>query len=306
MHQPFRYNNAVYGGTEYMARHMLQKIYPNLPKLDNYQCLIFPGAAIPLSDLIKDERQIIIWLHNTPGQFHPDVQRVYFANPKFWEKVKFAIVPSQIAKDLILRDLPNLNPNLIKVIPNAIIPANYNPDKFKNVSKVQLIHTSGPDRALPILMNSLQYVESDFKLNIYNEFNPDIYPDAPIDKRAMFYGRTPRAAVQEAFEQAHIFVYPSVFEETFCLSLAEGMSAGCLPVYSSFGAVPEISGGRGFMYGAPTDHEEHAKLFAKNLDEAIQLVLSGNWDPTEQIEYINNKYSWDAIAQQWAQLHEEL
>lgn len=302
----FDYAKHVHGGTEYMARGFLNKIYPSLPKFENYQCIIMPGTIQPLSTLVSDGRKIILWLHNTPTQFHPDAQKVYFHSAKFWELVKFVIVPSQIAKDFVLRDLPNVDPDLIKVIPNAINPANYNPDKFKNISKVRLIHTSGPDRALPILMNSLRYVESDFRLDIYNDFNPDIYPDTPIDKRAMFYGRTPRAAVQEAFEQAHIFVYPSVFEETFCLSLAEGMSAGCLPVYSSFGAVPEISGGRGFMYGAPTDHEEHAKLFAKNLDEAIQLVLSGNWDPTEQIEYINNKYSWDAIAQQWAQLHEEL
>ena len=302
----FDYAKHVHGGTEYMARGFLNKIYPNLPKFENYQCIIMPGTIQALSTIVADGRQIVLWMHNTPTQFHPDAQKIYFHNPKFWEMVKAIIVPSQIAKDLVLRDLPELNADLIKVIPNAINPVNYNLDKFKNISKVKLIHTSGPDRALPILMNSLQYVESDFRLDIYNDFNPDIFPDAPIDKRVMFYGRTPRAAVQEAFEQSHIFVYPSIFEETFCLSLAEGMSAGCLPVYSSFGAVPEISGGRGFMYDAPTDHEEHSRLFAEKLDEAIELVLSGGWDPTEQIEYINNKYSWETIALHWEQLHEEL
>jgi glycosyltransferase involved in cell wall biosynthesis len=302
----FNYAKQVYGGTEYMAREFLNRIFPSLPKFEEYQCIIMPGMMQPINNLIADNRQIILWLHNTPTQFHPSAQKDYFQNPLFWEKIKFVIVPSQIAKNFVLRDLPDVNPELIKVIPNAIIPAKYNPDKFKNVSKVKLIHTSGPDRALPILMNSLKYVESDFRLDIYNDFNPDIYPNTPIDKRVMFYGKTPRAAVQEAFEQAHIFVYPSIFEETFCLSLAEGMSAGCLPVYSNFGAVPEISGGRGFMYKAPVDHEEHSRFFANLLDNAIYFILAEKWDPTEQIEYINNEYSWDSIAQYWAELHEKL
>ena len=302
----FDYNKQVYGGTEYMAREFLKRIYPSLPKLESYRCIIMPGLVPPFNDIVMDTRQAILWLHNTPTQFHPDAQNIYLHSDKFWEKIKYVVVPSQIAKDFLLRDLPNVDPDKVVIIPNAIIPAKYDADKFKNPDKVKLIHTSGPDRALPILMNSLKYVEEDFRLDIYNEFNPDLYPDMPAENRAMFYGRTPRAAVQEAFSKAHIFVYPSVFEETFCLSLAEGMSAGCLPVYSSFGAVPEISDGRGFIYDAPASHEEHSKLFAKELTEAIKLVKSGEWDPTEEVEYINNKYSWDAIESQWLELHDKL
>ena len=113
MYSPFLYNESVYGGTEYMARNFLNKIYSNLPKLENYLCLILPGAGLPLSEIIKDCRKIILWLHNTPTQFNLGVYKFYFSNPKFWEQVKYIVVPSETAKHYLLRDVPNVNPNII-------------------------------------------------------------------------------------------------------------------------------------------------------------------------------------------------
>jgi len=306
MYSPFLYNESVYGGTEYMARNFLNKIYSNLPKLENYLCLILPGTGLPLSEIIKDGRKIILWLHNTPTQFDLGVYRFYFSNPKFWERVKYVVVPSETAKHYLLRDVPNVNPNIIKVISNAIYPVDVNPSKFDKVDKVKIIHTSSIDRGMPILMEALKHIDDDFTLEVYNDFNPDLRPDIEYDDRVTFFGRTPRNAVQKAFESAHIFAYPSIFEETFCLSLAEGMSAGCLPVYSNTGAVEEISGARGLMYKTPETLEEHIDLFAKKLSEAISTIKSGNWNPEEQIEYINNKFSWEAIEKQWLDLHELL
>ena len=306
MYSPFNYNESVYGGTEYMARNFLENIYSELPKLENYLCLILPGTGLPLSEIIKDERKVLLWLHNTPTQFNLGVYKFYFSNPKFWERVKYVIVPSETAKHYVLRDIPQINPNIIKVISNAIYPATVDLSKFDNVDKVKVIHTSSIDRGMPILMEALKKIDEDFELEIYNDFNPDLRPDIKYDERVTFFGRTPRKAVQKAFESAHIFAYPSIFEETFCLSLAEGMSAGCLPVYSNTGAVEEISDGRGLIYKTPESIEEHIDLFAKKLIDGIDMIKSGKWNPEEQIKYINEKFSWDAIKKQWLDLHELL
>jgi glycosyltransferase involved in cell wall biosynthesis len=262
-----------------------------------------PGVVPSLADIVMDTKQTILWFHNTPTQFHVDAQRIYFQNNKFWEKIKYVVVPSQIAKDFLLRDLPNVDPDKVVVIPNAIIPAEYDADKFNNPGKVKLIHTSSAERSLPILMESLKYVEEDFRLDVYNDFNPDLHESLPIENRVMFHGKTPKAAVQEAFGKAHIFVYPSIFEETFCLSLAEAMSAGCLPVYSNVGAVAEISNKSGLIYEAPEDYDEHVKLFAEKLTEAIKLIKTGNWNPEEQVNLINKKYSWEAIKTHWLEFN---
>jgi glycosyltransferase involved in cell wall biosynthesis len=44
---------------------------------------------------------------------------------------------------------------------------------------------------------------------------------------------------------AAFFVHPNVWEETFCLSLAEAMACGCFPIVSDIGALREVSFNRG-------------------------------------------------------------
>jgi glycosyltransferase involved in cell wall biosynthesis len=153
-------------------------------------------------------------------------------------------------------------------------------------------------------MESLKYIDEDFRLEIYNDFDPDFFPDLSIDNRVVFYGRTPRATVKEAFESSHIFVYPSVFEETFCLSMAEAMSAGALPVYSKIGSLEEIGNNYGMSYEFTENQNEHYKRFAENLQDAILKIKNNEWDPTEQIGYVNDSFSWDAIEQQWLKFNE--
>jgi glycosyltransferase involved in cell wall biosynthesis len=145
---------------------------------------------------------------------------------------------------------------------------------------------------------------NDFLAKHRNDFDTDFFPDISIDNRVVFYGRTPRATVKEAFESSHIFVYPSVFEETFCLSMAEAMSAGALPVYSKIGSLEEIGNNYGMSYEFTENQNEHYKRFAENLQDAILKIKNNEWDPTEQIGYVNDSFSWDAIEQQWLKFNE--
>ena len=38
-----------------------------------------------------------------------------------------------------------------------------------------------------------------------------------------------------------MFVYPSIWEETFCVSMAEAMKCGCYPIITNIGALPEVA-----------------------------------------------------------------
>ena len=46
-------------------------------------------------------------------------------------------------------------------------------------------------------------------------------------------------------QDAAFFIHPNVWEETFCVSLAEAMSCGCFPITTDMGALPETSNGMG-------------------------------------------------------------
>lgn len=68
--------------------------------------------------------------------------------------------------------------------------------------------------------------------------------------------------------QSDLFLYPTTFNETYCISLVETMAAGVIPVVSNRAALAErvIDGVNGFLVG-DKDHDAYT-------DEAKQLYIS--------------------------------
>lgn len=300
----FEYNPNQFGGTEYMGRGWHKYVASFLPKFNDYLSLIIPGITPNLDEIFQSIKPIIIWMHNTPQQFDEDKLSI-IKDPRLLDKVKYFIVPSEEHKRLTLLEIP-VDPSCIYVIPNALEPLNYDPIKFNNLDKVKVIHTSSMDRGLEILLNAMPLVKENFSLEIYNNFYPDFYEDFVVDKRIKFFGKTPRMTVREAIEVSHIHAYPSTYPETFCMSQVEAMSGGLLCVTSDLGALPEVSAGYTQMYSLPNTPQKHIGVFAEQLTQAIQIIKSGSFDPTAQIEYVNNTYSWEAVKQKWIQFHELL
>jgi len=298
----FQYNTQAFGGTEYMGRGFEKHILSNLPKLDNYLCVIAPGTTPTFEEMYASIKPIIFWLHNTPTQFGSDELR-FLSDYRFIKNLKYMIVPSESAKLEVIQQTV-IPAEKVYVIPNAIDLLKYDPNKFDKPTKIKLINASSPDRGLDVLLNAVSLIKDDFELNIFSKFNPAEMPGYEPDPRINFYGFSYKGTVLKHYEAAHIHVYPSTYPETFCISQAESMSAGLLCVTSDIGALPEVSGGHTTIYSYPEDRAEHSKIFAEKLSEAIDTIKSGNWNPEAQIEYVNKTYSWDAIKNKWLEFHE--
>lgn len=308
MKMPFLYDKTVYGGTEYMIRTWEQLVLPHMVNMENYLCMVAPGISLDVPEVIKDGRQVILWLHNTKAQFNPVYVEKILGNPEFVKRIAKVIVPSTWHKLWTSEEL-NLPLDRFVVIPNAIFPLEYIPQKFEKVKQVRLINTSSAYRGLHVLMNSLKYVDADFRLEFYNDYNPDLHFEGDqkyIDPRVRFYWKTPKRTLMEAVEEAHIFAYPSTYLETFCLSLAESMSAGNLTVHPELGALPEVANGFGLSYDYLDNPDEHSQLFAGKLTEAIDKIYKGDWDPEAQVSYINKAFSWETITAKWIEFDKQL
>jgi glycosyltransferase involved in cell wall biosynthesis len=299
---PFNYNKNAFGGTEYMGRGWESLISADVPKFKDYLSIIIPGVVPDIDKLINSPIPVIIWMHNTPIQFGEDEIKI-LNDPKLINNIKYVIVPSKEHKRLTLSQIPAMPEDKIVVIPNAINPLKYNPNKFNNVGKVRLINTSSPDRGLDILLNAMSLIEEDFELDIFSRFNPAEFPSYIPDPRINFYGFSFKNTVLKHYESAHIHAYPSTYPETFCISQAEAMSAGLLCVTSDIGALPEISGGHTVIYHYDNDPVKHTQIFAEEISKAIQKIKRGEWNPEAQIEYTNKTYSWERVKQDWVNLH---
>lgn len=303
--KPFQKNPSVFGGTEYMADQFEEKVSQSVPKFQDYLSLIVPGASPQLIDLYNHDGQIIYWMHNNPSQF-AEMFFNFFKNKKFQEKIKYMVVVSEFQKQITIDEI-GIDADKVYVIPNSIDTRPVNLAKFEQVNPIRIINTSTAERGLEVLIKGMALIEDeDIILDVFNDYYPETMGKMTDDKRINFYGKTPKATVMKFLDAAHIHAYPSIYPETFCLSQAEALSAGALCVTSDYGALPEITQGHGIMYPYKADIDKHAEIFATNLKIAISKIRNKEFNPVPQIEYVNNKYSWDAFKQRWIELHDKI
>lgn len=115
-------------------------------------------------------------------------------------------------------------------------------------------------------------------------------------------------------QDAAFYIHPNVWEETFCVSLAEAMSCGCFPITTDMGALPETSNGMGKyipMSGENTrrgwipDDTFHQK-FAEEVINALHFfdVAREEYEMASKkiTEYAIENYNWKTISQDWSNL----
>jgi glycosyltransferase involved in cell wall biosynthesis len=310
MSLPFQYNVEHFGGTEYVARYFHKNILPYKNNFYNYQSFILPGPLPDFKTIIKDTRDIVLWMHNPFFQFDENLL-FCVQDTRFLQKLKYIVVVSSWHKEIIKNEI-KIDDNKIIIIPNGFDPILKNKNKFNKTNKIKIIYTSSPDRGLEILCRSLKYIDEDFELNIFSNIFPEtlendnLFKQTEKDKRVIFFGKTPRKTVRKYFSDSHIWAYPSVFLETFCISLTEAISAECLPIYPDIGALKETANNFGICYDYIEDSEVHAKEFAKILTDAIIQIKNKNFKPTNQATVIEKKYSWVNFEKNWENFYDLL
>lgn len=203
------------------------------------------------------------------------------------------------------------------VVKNAIEPI---PAQPKSTGPLKLIYTSTPFRGLDVLLDAFAALgRPDAELHIYSGMGlygrpaedirfAELYARAKAIPNVQYHGVVSNDAVRQALQTAHIFAYPSTWEETSCLSLIEALSAGCLAVTPNLAALPETASGYARLYPFATDKRAHAERFAAELDRAI----SAFWQPalqqrlSDQQRYFDEHYSWQRRKGEWEQLLQQI
>lgn len=293
------------GGTELMANRIGSDCNQSL--LPHFQII-----HSRVRDLDPDKKKILV-LHDLPGD--PEAQHLKDGG---WEKFDQLVFVSHwqqqmfnlylgvpIEKGIVLR-------NAIEKIETHAKPTD----------KIRLIYTSTPHRGLNILVPVFERLAKEFdnvELDVFSSFDLYGWPQRNVPYQQLFdrieahpnmnyHGAKSNKQVREALKQAHIFAYPSTWQETSCLCLIEAMSAGLMCIHSSLAALPETSMALTSMYGYKEDLVDHAELFYAELRNAILLYQNPNTRSQVQV-YLNNVkqmsdfvYSWDARRSQWDQL----
>lgn len=300
-------NKNSNGGTELTTRRLYDFLDPE--DLEGVQII-----TSRVRDLEEGKKRIL-HLHDLPG----DPESLHLADENLRNRFDKIVFSSHWQYQQFRDQLGVPYDSRCVVIETGIDPLQF---REKPKDKIRLIYTSTPHRGLellvPVFMELAKH-HNDIHLDVYSSFG--IYGWEERDKpyeplfgaikehpQMTYHGWQPNDVVRAAYEDAHIFAYPCIWQETSCRSLIEAMSAGCLSVHPNYSALPETSGGLTHMYNGTDNRLEHMHIFANALHNAIINFRHDDWsDGLRYIKsYADAKHSWQGIGVKWKQLLREV
>lgn len=290
-------NIAPRGGTELLYQNLLKYIGSDWQKNVN---LILSFCHTGMIDPSKSN---IVWQH-----LHTDQGAIAgMIDPEFINKIQKFVYVSNWQKEQFLNKF-NISHCDNRVIKNAIEPIEY---KEKPRGKLRLIYTSMPNRGLDVLLDAFQLIDRDVELHIYSSNiiygksysdmigNRDdkLFNNARTMKNVTLKGFATNKAVRLALHNSHILAYPSIYEETSCLSAIEAGAAGCKIVTTNLGALPETCGK--YAKFVSSDKNTLVEEYAQALIETIDSYDEKSYNLKEQSDWFNSQYSWEIRALEW-------
>lgn len=293
------------GGTEILKEQLLAQLPEE--SLDGINLI----GSICHPSLVKEDKINILWQHLSYDQ--PNVRLMQ--DRKFVDSIDYFIYVShwQYNRFREIYKIPEYKSFVIKNATHTFDIV----EKQKD-NKIKLLYTSTPWRGLAVLIKSIEILNKtreDFEVDIYSstkiygsKFDENekdkfevLFDKCKNTPNVNYLGYADNDSVRAAVQKAHIYAYPSIFEETSCLAVIEAMSAGCHVVTTNYGALPETCGEFATMIEFDSSGQNLIERYAETLNSVIDNYKNNLYkdDLEMQIKYYNKNYSWETRIQEW-------
>ena len=293
------------GATE-LQMEMLEK-YVSKDILDQVQiCTSIPGK-VP----IDPNKLNILWQKNAYNQ--PNLQE-FFRNKDRHKEYDWYVFNSHwnYEKFRYYFDIPTERSVVIK---NGL---DFFPKRkiYKKGDPIKIIHHCTPWRGLNVLLLAMQDIKDpNITLDVYSsskvygsEFSDDndkdfypLYEQAKQLPNVNYIGYKPHEYIKEIMPNYDMFVYPSIFEETSCVSALEALSSGVHVITNNFGALYETCSEWPVYISYSTNYEQMAQ------DTAVAIKTAANYlhedfiqdHLDEQQKFYKKFYHWGKRKHEW-------
>jgi len=298
-------NQTPKGGTELQLSFLNKYVDKNL--LDKVQiCTSIPGK-IPL-----DPNKVnILWQKNSYDQ--PNLYP-WFKNKANHHKYDWYVFNSHWNHEKF-RMMFGLPTEKCIVIKNGVDKIEQS-KPYQKGQPIKIIHQNTPWRGLSVLLGAMQLVKNPLiTLDVYsscevygkdfmekNDHNyKALYEQAESLSNVNYIGYKSNEYIRENITNYNMYVYPSIFEETSCISLLEAMSAGLYSIVTNYGALFETGAEFPMYIPYDSDYKFLAEKFAYGIDAAAETlhekVIQNHL--TTQASYTQFYYSWNKQATSW-------
>jgi glycosyltransferase involved in cell wall biosynthesis/tetratricopeptide (TPR) repeat protein len=230
-----------------------------------------------------------------------------------------------------LYDIPEYK---MAVMPNGIDPTRFNKDDWDKTDKNNFIYSSSPDRGLDTLLGLWPIIKQTFpeaKLHLFygweminkiinmerqrgryawleefrNKCINQIYALGGEEGGIIEHGRVDQITLAKEMAKCNMWLYPTDFMETFCITALEMQMSGVIPVTSNLAAlretvnpdVPKIEG-----WPKNTDYQ---KRFLKLM---ASMTVQEEWQEyiREENREFAAQFTWENVYSKWNDLIKEV
>lgn len=297
------------GGTEIMISQLLKNVDNEL--LSKFDILV----SYPPPTFVRGEKPVLLWLHDLASDPYFELLR----DKDYQKEFDFFIFVSHWQKESF-RTKYAIPFEKCVVMKNAIEPDAIFYDKWSDTEKIKIVYSSTPQRGLDIVVEVFKELQKEFndriELNVFSSFNLygekhktrnvpflKLFDEMTDMEGVNFHGSVPHESLLEELKQQHIWVLPSTWQETSCISLMEALSSECLCVHSDLAALAETSSNFTVMYPYIDNINEHAYIFYESLRNTIHTVIENPWGSRSHLRlqklYIDNFYGWNRRSKEW-------
>ena len=299
-------NQNPRGGTELQFEYLRKNVDSKL--LNQVQICTSVPESIPLS---KDKINIL-WQKNSYDQ--PNLAP-WFKDKSNHKKYDWYVFNSNWSyeKFRMAFDIPT---EKCVVIKNGVENINPIQSPYVKGQPIKIIHQCTPWRGLSVLLGAMQLVKNPLiSLDVYSsteiygkDFHEQndkhyqaLYEQARQLPNVNYIGYKPNEYIKEHLKDYRLFVYPSIWEETFCISALEAMAAGLYCVVTNYGALFETCSEFPMYIPYSNDYKSLAQKFAQGIEVAAKALeapgIQGHLDMQKQ--FVNRFYNWNIKGTSW-------
>ena len=294
------------GGTELQFEYLRKYVSKEL--LDQVQITTSVPEKIPL----HPTKVNILWQKNSYDQ--PNLAP-WFKDKSNHSKYDWYVFNSHwnYEKFRMMFDIPCERSIVIKNGVDNITPRDLN---YKQGDPIKLIFHPTPWRGLNVMLAAMQLVTNPLvSLDVYSSCDvygsafkeandkhyQGLYDQAKELPNVHYIGYKSNEYIKENLHKYHIFAYPNIWEETFCISAVEAMAAGLYTITTNYGALYETCAEFSTYVPYQKSYENLAKQFAYAIDAvANKLNSDGVKQHLQfQIDYVNQYYNWTKQGNAW-------
>ena len=296
---------GIYDGVEYIH-------YPKFDEFirkEHFQLFVSSRRADVFQLPIQADKKACvvhdIWLSPDP-------------NANLWaERVDKFMCLSRWHHQFFLQHHKKADPSKTVITRDGIDPARFSKKLEKEPGR--MVFSSSPDRGLDVLLECLPEIRKKVNgasVHIFYGFSNwqkaikqrgarpgeqewlDSIKARFDDPGVVYRDRVGQTQLAKEMLKAHIFAYPTLFTETFCMTAAEQMAAGNPVVTSDLAALSTTVGDSGILIPGANHTPEYK---AKFIEEVSSMMADRDrWRHYSELSLEKAKsYSWDGIAHEW-------